>query len=155
MQQRSSENLNPSCQSIFRIILETLYNSPRSSALMLYIRTTKNLKIINHDNNNDEAGFSFECWHSIHANIELKSLIPVIVVNYDDYLKERLSPDKHPPIMNVVRCDEYDPLSNKIVNSKCTVCKCDFRNKNTASPTSICKTLHCDRCMFTSLAREE
>ena len=115
----------------------------------------KNLKIINHDNNNDEAGFSFEYWHSIHANIELKSLIPVIVVNYDDYLKERLSPDKHPPIMNVVRCDEYDPLSNKIVNSKCTVCKCDFRNKNTASPTSICKTLHCDRCMFTSLAREE
>lgn len=78
----------------------------------------KNLKIINHDNNNDETGFSFECWHSIHANIELKSLIPVIVVNYDDYLKERLSPDKHPPIMNVVRCDEYDPLSNKIANSK-------------------------------------
>lgn len=115
----------------------------------------KNLKIIDHENNNDKLGFSFNCWHSMYANIELKSLIPVIVVNYDDYLKERLSPDKHPPIMNVVRCDEYDSLSNKIVNSKCTVCKCDFRNKNTASPTSICKTLHCDRCMFTSLAREE
>ena len=115
----------------------------------------ENLKIINHENNNDEAGFSFSCWHSIHANIELKSLIPTIIVNYDDYLKEQLSPDKHPPIMNVVRCDDYDSLSNKIVNSKCTACKCDFRNKNTTSPTSICKTLHCDRCMFTSLVRKE
>lgn len=115
----------------------------------------ENLKIINHENNNNEAGFSFDCWCHIQDNVELESLIPAIIVNYDDYLKERLSPDKHPPIMNVVRCDEYNPLSNKTVNSKCTVCKCDFRDKNTASSTTICRTLHCDRCMFTSLAREE
>lgn len=119
----------------------------------------KNLEIIDREANNNMGEFSFNCWHSINNNVEFGSMIPTIIVNYDDYINERLSPDKHPPVMNIVRCDEYNPLLNKTSVSKCTNCKCDFRNKNTPfapiCSTSICRTLNCKGCKFTSLVRDE
>ena len=99
-------------------------------------------------------------WCDINAYFILKRTILNIIVNSEDYIEKHLCPEECPPVMNIVKCDEYNPMLNKTNQTKCIACNCAFRNMtdigNYAYATSpICRTLNCQKCKFTSLIRGE
>lgn len=118
------------------------------------------LGIINQATKSEKSEESYCYYCDMNMYFILKRTIPNIIVNSEDYIEKHLCPEECSPVMNVVKCDEYNPMLNKTNQTKCIACNCEFRDKsdigNYAYATSpICRTLNCKKCKFTSLIRGE